>query len=264
MYFRERAIAEQAARAAGAIIRQWYERPLDVRDKGNDNPVTQADLEADRCLHELLCGEFPEDGWLSEESKDSTARLARPRVWIVDPLDGTREFIEHIPELAVAIALVEDGAPVVGVEYNPIRDELFSCARGAGTTLNGRPVRVTECADPRAARVLASRSEIKRGEWKPFEEHVRVVATGSVAYKLACIAAGKAEATFSLTPKHEWDVCAGVALIREAGGVVTDCDGAPLRFNQEKPWLPGLIASGRRLHGPLRELIARIAGENAR
>jgi len=260
MYSRERATAEEAARAAGEIIRRWYERPLEVRDKGNDNPVTQADLEADRCIREIVRGHFPGDGWLSEETADSSERLECRRVWIVDPLDGTKEFIDHIPELAVAIALVEDGKPVVGVEYNPIRDELFSCARGEGTTLNGKAVRVTDCSTPAQARVLASRSEIKRGEWKAFEPHVRVVATGSVAYKLARIAAGEAEATFSLTPKHEWDVCAGVALIEEAGGVVTDCDGAPLRFNQKRPWLPGLIASSRTLYEPLRAVIAAVGG----
>jgi myo-inositol-1(or 4)-monophosphatase len=261
MFARELEVAERAARAAGDIIRRHYEGSIavDYKDKARDNPVTAADNEADACIKAIVRGAFPGDGWLSEETRDSQERLARRRCWIVDPLDGTKEFIQHIPELCVCVAMVEDGEPVVGVEFNPITDDLFAAARGAGLQLNGRPARTSDTAELAGASILASRSEDKRGEWDVFKPRMRVELTGSVAFKLALIAAGRSDGTFSLTPKHEWDVCAGAALLLEGGGRITDCYGTPLRFNQAKPWLPGLIATNAPLYDPIRAVIAELA-----
>ena len=123
---RERDVAVAAAREAGAAIRRYYEGTVEAREKGHDNPVTAADLEANEIIHRHVSTAFPDDGWLSEETADSTDRLAKRRVWIVDPLDGTKEFIQHIPEFCVCIALVEHGRPVVAVEYNPAADRLYT------------------------------------------------------------------------------------------------------------------------------------------
>jgi len=255
MLEREQRIAEEAARAAGEIIRGYYDGKIEVREKSRDNPVTEADLRANECIHARIREAFPDDGWLSEETRDSRERLDRRRVWIVDPLDGTKEFIQHIPELCVCIALVEDGEPTVGVSYNPITKDMFSAARGAGMRCNGKPGRVSEVSELAAARVLASRSEDKRGEWDEFKPKMQVVLTGSVAYKLALIASGRGDATFSLTPKNEWDICSGAALILEAGGRITDRDGKPLVFNREKTLLPGIIATNGALFDTVRSLI---------
>src|SRR5262245_28507550 len=154
---RERAIAERAAREAGAIVRRYYESGVRVSEKGPDNPVTRADLDANACIQALVTTNFPDDGWLSEETADSRDRLGRRRVWVVDPLDGTKEFIQHIPEFCVCIALVEDGRPVVAVEYNPAADRLYAASRGEGTTVNGAPARVSRTARVADAVVLASR-----------------------------------------------------------------------------------------------------------
>ena len=261
MYGRELETAVRAARAAGAIVRDFYEHgvAVDYKDAERDNPVTAADTQADACIRKIVRGAFPADGWLSEETADSRERLTRARVWIVDPLDGTKEFVQHIPELCVCVALVEHGAPVVGVSFNPITNELFAAARGAGLTLNGAPAHTSATADVRQARILASRSEDRRGEWEPFKSRMRVELTGSVAYKLALIAAGRGDGTFSLTPKHEWDICAGAALIEAGGGRITDCDGEPLRFNCERPLLPGLIATNAPLYDQIRAVIADVA-----
>ena len=256
----ELATAEAAARAAGEIIRRFYERPYEVREKSRDNPVTEADLQANECIRRAITGAFPADGWLSEETKDSHERLACRRVWIVDPLDGTKEFIQHIPELCVCIALVEDGVPILGVSYNPITDELFTASRGGGTRCNGELTRVSAVSELSRARVLASRSEAARGEWDPYKSRLQVVLTGSVAYKLALIASGRGDATFSLTPKNEWDICSGAALIQEAGGRITDRNGQPLRFNQPKTLLPGIIATNAALFDAVRALVVETAG----
>jgi len=264
---RERAVAEAAAREAGAIVKHYYEKPIEQvakTDKGagrEENWLTQADSESDEILKTRLLGAFPDDGWLSEETGDSPERLAKRRVWIVDPLDGTREFTLKVPEFCVCVALVEDGRPVVGVEYNPATDQLYSAARGAGTTCNGTRVRVSTIEHVALAQVLASRSEDKRGEWDPFKQYCHVVLTGSVAYKLAEIASGNGDATFTLTPKNEWDICAGTLLVEEAGGTVTGLEGEPLVFNRKSPLRPGMIASNGRLHDGLRQLIAAHGGE---
>jgi myo-inositol-1(or 4)-monophosphatase len=258
MWTHELEVALDAARQAGRIVRGIYERPFEVREKSHDNPVTEADLQANDCIHEHIKAAFPADGWLSEETGDSRERLDRRRVWIIDPLDGTKEFTQHIPEFCICIALVDDGAPVVGVSYNPVTDELFAAARGHGLTVNGVSAHTTATADVAQARVLASRSEDKRGEWDAYKSRMRVELTGSVAFKLALIAAGRADGTFSLTPKHEWDICSGAALLLEGGGRITDCYGQPLRFNQPKPLLPGLIATNAPLFDPIRAVIAEV------
>ncbi len=255
MFVRELSVAVEAARAAGAIVRAWYDGAYTVREKANDSPVTEADIEANQCIQGIIHDAFPDDGWLSEETRDSAERLTKTRVWVVDPLDGTKEFIKRIPEFCVCIALVEHGVPVLGVEYNPVRDELFAGARGSGVTLNGSAVRVSNERNLSTARMLASRSESERGEWDAFQSTLRIELTGSVAYKLALIAAGRGDATFSLTPKNEWDVCAGAALITEAGGRITDRYAQPLRFNRRNTHLPGIIASNGQLHGPIIELL---------
>ncbi len=258
MLDRELDIAIAAATAAGAVIRRYYETPLAVRHKGADNPVTAADVDADRTIRTIVAQAFPDDGWLSEETTDSRERLRRRRVWVVDPLDGTKEFIHHIPEFVVCVALVDAGEPCVAVTYEPIGDRVYAACRGAGTTLNGLPVRVSTTTDLAHARVLASRSEDARGEWTAYKPHCRVELTGSVAFKLARVAAGDGDATFSLTPKNEWDICSGTLLVLEAGGVITDRYGASLRFNQPDPLRSGLIAASKPLFGPLTDLIRRI------
>jgi myo-inositol-1(or 4)-monophosphatase len=169
-------------------------------------------------------------------------------VWIIDPLDGTKEFISEIPEFVVCVALVEDGLPRVAVEYNPVRDELFTAAKGHGAFLNGTAIHVSKQVDLRHAHVLASRSEEARGEWDAYQEKMHVELTGSVAYKFALVASGRFDATFTLTPKNEWDVCAGSLLVAEAGGMVTDPDGRAIRFNNPSTLLPGLVASNQLLH----------------
>jgi myo-inositol-1(or 4)-monophosphatase len=255
---RELEHARAAALEAGEILRRHFrERGYEVGSKGRDNPVTSADLDADAALREHLSSAFPEYGWLSEETADDGLRLSRRRVWIVDPLDGTKEFIKGIPEFVVAIALAEDGVPVLGVSYNPIKRELFWAARGAGCFLDGAPVHVTDAAGLTGAVVLASRSETARGEWRAYQGQIVANPIGSVAYKLALVAAGKADATFTATPKSEWDIASGAALLAEAGGVMTDIHGHPIRFNRKNVKLDGFVAAGPALHAALSRLLIK-------
>ena len=232
----------EALLRTGKVLHDLWQRNLTVEFKQGDDPVTEADLAADALLKEIL--PQPGDGWLSEETADDpSARLGRKRVWIVDPLDGTREYVEGIPEWCVSIGLVEDGVPVAGGIHNPVSKQLVVGAVGHGVTLNGAPVAPRPCKTMRGAEVLASNSEVARGEWDRFEgEPFRVVSVGSVAYKLGLVGAGLTDATWTLVPKHEWDVAGGAALVLAAGGMVYNLDGSPVRFNRECPKLPGFVA----------------------
>lgn len=230
-----------AVRAAGDAIADFRRQGnVTVTVKDNKDVLTQADLLANQILKSRLQETFPQYGWLSEESVDDQDRLQCERVWIVDPIDGTREFIAGVPEYAISAALVENGVPVLACVFNPETDELFSAVRGEGAYLNGSLVRCRQSFSSPLT-LLASRSEYKRGEWDRFQQH-DVKPVGSIAYKLGLVAAGKADATFSLGPKSEWDIAAGTLLVTEAGGMVTDKYRQEFVFNQSKIRVSSIVA----------------------
>ncbi|MBT6413793.1 MAG: 3'(2'),5'-bisphosphate nucleotidase CysQ [Candidatus Marinimicrobia bacterium] len=237
-------LAKDAAIEAGKIILSYYKSDYEIRDKGYHNPVTTADHAADTFLKETLTKDRPEYGWLSEETVDSPDRLSKDRVWVVDPLDGTKEFIEGVPNFVVSVALVEKGFPIVGVLYNPVTKETFTAAKDEGAYLDGELIRCTAKENLNDMVILNSRSETRRGLWSPFDGTFgELRAIGSVAYKLGLTAAGKADIFASLRPKNEWDICAGNCIINEAGGKLIDLHGNPRQYNLEKTLItPGLIA----------------------
>jgi len=199
-----------------------------------------------------------DEGWLSEETVDDLTRLNKHRVWIVDPLDGTKEFIAGIPEWCVSIAFAEAGKIVAAGICNPVTKQVFLSSKERGTTLNGQPVRISIRKTLAGTRILASRSEVGRGEWERFAgEPFTVVPTGSVAYKLALVAAAQADAIISLAPKNEWDIAAGVLLVEAAGGQVTTLDDKPLAFNREHTLVNGAVAANPFLLEQIHKLIAR-------
>jgi len=248
---------EAAMAAVRPVVARYDAGRIAAERKAGGDPVTAADLELDAVLRETLLR--PGEGWLSEETVDDAERLAARWVWIVDPLDGTREFVEGLDEWCISIGLAEDGQAVAGGIWNPMRDELVMGARGLGVRLNGRSVQVRETSGLASATVLASRTEVRRGQWQRFEGGpFTVVAMGSVAYKLARVAAGLDDATFTLVPKNEWDVAAGTALVEAAGGIVRDTEGRVPRFNRARTLLPGLVAAGPGLFDTLTGQIEQV------
>ncbi len=245
---------EGALAAARSIFARFTPGKIETEYKSGLDPVTEADRAVDAALRKELLREG--EGWLSEESVDDLSRLQAKHVWVVDPLDGTREFVDGIPEFCVSVAMVENSRPIAGGICNPATGEVFLGSLDCGVTYNGKPAHASQREDLQGAVILASRSESKRGEWKRFEQApFQVRPMGSVAYKLALVAAGLADATFTLTPKHEWDVAAGAALVESAGGFVMTLDDQPLQCNRRSPWLSGLIAGGASLRRPLRALL---------
>jgi myo-inositol-1(or 4)-monophosphatase len=244
-----------ALEAARTIFERFTAGAVDAEYKLGHDPVTEADRAADAVLRKELLQDG--EGWLSEESVDDLSRLDRSRVWVVDPLDGTREFVAGIPEYCISVAMVQDGVPVAGGICNPASNEIFLGSLETGLTYNGKPAQPSRRTVLEGALLLASRSETKRGEWKRFENaKFKIRPMGSVAYKLALVSAGLADGTFTLTPKNEWDVAAGGALVLSAGGYVGTLDHQPLRCNNRSPLLSGLVACGPGLQNELLALVS--------
>ena len=245
---------QSALHAAHEVFGRFTAGAIEYEFKIGHDPVTEADRALDSVLRKNLLRDG--EGWLSEESVDDPSRLSRGRVWIVDPLDGTREFVAGIPEFCASVALVEDGRPIAGGIYNPATQETFIGSLQTGVTYNGKPVRASQKKTLQGATVLASRSEVKRGEWEAFKgASFQVRPMGSVAYKLALVSAGLADITFTLTPKHEWDVAAGAALVLSGGGFVQTLENSDLKCNNKKPLLSGLLAGGPFLREELVALV---------
>ncbi|MBC8216714.1 MAG: 3'(2'),5'-bisphosphate nucleotidase CysQ [Candidatus Marinimicrobia bacterium] len=237
-------LAVTAAKQAGKVILEYYKADYEIRDKSYHNPVTTADHAANDSINKTLTEARPEFGWFSEETADSPERLDKEFVWIVDPLDGTKEFIEGVPNFVVSIALVKNEEPVVGVLYNPVTEELFTAEKGKGAFLNGESIYCAAKNNIEEMVILNSRSETRRGLWNAYKNtfgELRPI--GSVAYKLGITAAGNVDVFASLRPKNEWDICAGHCIISEAGGVLIDLNGKPVKYNQRKTLItPGLVA----------------------
>jgi myo-inositol-1(or 4)-monophosphatase len=249
---------KNALEAAVESISSFIPGAVAAEFKVGDDPITEADRTANRILRQALRRDG--EGWLSEESFDDSARLGNERIWVVDPLDGTREFVAGIPEWCISVGFVENGRAVAGGICNPATRELFLGAVGQGVTLNGKAVRASKRRGLSEAVVLASRSEVKRGEWDCFRQAPFATRPmGSVAYKLALVAAGLADATWTLAPKNEWDIAAGVALVECAGGFARRIDNSLIRFNQESTRLPGLLACGPYLLEELTSLLGGMA-----
>jgi myo-inositol-1(or 4)-monophosphatase len=245
---------QHALDAAREVFARFTPGEIEAEYKAGHDPVTEADRAIDAVLRQNLLRDG--EGWLSEETADNPSRLDKEKVWIVDPLDGTREFVMGLPEFCVSIGFVENGQPVAGGIYNPATKQSFLGARDTGVLYNGKPSSPSQRTRLEGSLILASRSEVKRGEWRQFESaSFKTQAMGSVAYKLALVSAGLADITFTLTPKNEWDVAAGAALVSAAGGFVCKPDASPLVCNQRNPLLPGLLAGGPYLR---EELLAAV------
>ncbi|WP_455389746.1 3'(2'),5'-bisphosphate nucleotidase CysQ [Petrachloros mirabilis] len=244
----------ETMRQAGARARELAVRGFQVHTKKDHSPVTTADLEVNRMLHEMQQTHFPKDGWLSEESPDDPSRLERPRVWIVDPIDGTKAYVNRLPDYCISVALVERGKPVLAGIYNPSTDEFFTALRGQGLLINGKPVASLLGPDSPLLVMVTSR-EYRNGQWAGLDGLVQCRPMFSIANALALVAAGRIHATITIEQENEWDLAAGVLLIEESGGAIADAAGNPFVFNQEKPRFDGVIAVAAKAGKDLRQLL---------
>jgi myo-inositol-1(or 4)-monophosphatase len=246
------ALLVRAAEDGGRIAMRHFGRAVRHREKpGGAGPVSDADLEIDAALAATLRGARPDYGWLSEETPDTADRLARARVFVLDPLDGTRAFLNGDKGFALALAVVEEGRPLAGVVHAPALGETYAAARGAGATRNGRAIRVSGRQTLADARVLASRGQLEPAHWPGGVPPVRREVRPALARRLCLVAAGRFEAVVTFRPAWEWDIAAGGLIAAEAGATVTDGEGHALAFNAEEPRASGLIAAPPAIHAAL-------------
>jgi myo-inositol-1(or 4)-monophosphatase len=231
-------------RKAGAEALRYAVEGFETIQKPDQSPVTSADLAVNQVLQSRLASAFPQDGWLSEESPDGLDRLQKRRVWVVDPIDGTKAFIKGEPEFCVSVALIEQGQPVVACIFNPSTDELFTATRGGGLDINGTPVIPRSCGEDRHPVVSLSPWERRIGRFTSLETSAKNCPMRSIAWALALTASGRIQAAATLEPENEWDVAAGALLIAEAGGTISDGRGHDLIFNRREPRYSGIIATG--------------------
>ena len=245
------ALLSEAARAAGDIALKFFEGSNRVWDKGVDDPVSEADVAVDRYLREKLRAARPDYGWLSEETEDDPARLSAERVFVVDPIDGTRAFVAGERTWAHSLAVVEAGRPVVGVVYLPARDRLYAATAGGGAALNGEGLAASSLSSADGARVLASRptlaSELWPGGRPEIERHFRP----SLAYRLSLVGEGRFDGMLTLRDSWEWDIAAGALIAAESGATVTDRRGRPLVFNSPEGMTEGVVAAAPGVHADL-------------
>jgi myo-inositol-1(or 4)-monophosphatase len=250
---RELRIVTEAIRTAGAEALRLASQGFEIQIKPDRSPVTSADLAVNGILQGLLLEWFPDDGWLSEESPDDSTRLEKSRVWVVDPIDGTKAFISREPEFCISVALVERGRPVVAAVFNPSTNELFSARRGGGLLLNGEPALCQEHRTDRQPVVALSPWEHDIGRFTSLEAHAATRPMRSIAWALALAASGRIQAVATFESENEWDVAAGTLLIEETGGTMADGSGQHLEFNRPDPRYRGIVATHPACPDPVRQ-----------
>lgn len=241
-----RVATDCAMKAGGEVLRLRREGVRYGRKTGHEL-VSEADLRAGEILRETLTNAFPLDGWLSEEDPDTSHRLGKERVWIVDPIDGTREYLQGVPEYAVSIALVIAGRPALGVVHNPATGELY--AAECLSTGERQPTHPTGVP----FEALVGRGEQRWDDLPPLPEGAETRGVGSVAYRLALLSQGESNAVLTGYGRAEWDVAAGAALCIAAGLRASDIFGEPISYNQPDPHVRGLLAAEPGLHSRLAE-----------
>ncbi len=252
-YTEDLALISGAVREAGRIAKQAFDdNDSKVWDKENDSPVTDADIAVNDYLAKTLMAARPDYGWLSEETKDDHSRHACPRSFVVDPIDGTKAFIDRTPNFAVSVAIIEDGKSIAGALFNPLMDQMFEAYLGGGAKLNGKPLSIPDSDKIEGIRMVGYPRKFRRLGWPDMT--CRVV--NSMAYRMALVASDKADATVAFTPKSDWDLAAAQLIATEAGGLVTNLYGKVPSFDGPSTSGLGVICAGPKLHALL---LARVS-----
>lgn len=250
-------LLETAARQAGDVALSYFGQDPETWFKGNKSPVSEADLAVDRFLADRLRNARPDYGWLSEETVDDPERLNRDRVFIVDPIDGTRAFLAGGSEWTISIAVVEYGRPVAGAVFCPRREEMFVALAGGGAWLNGDRIEVSAQREVTGATLTGPHSIIANRDVKA----AGLIGTDilrSLAYRLATVAAGRVDVGTARGGPSDWDLAAADLLVQEAGGRLTDLSGNSLIYNRARTGHPALIAAPEALIGPARDVLDKL------
>jgi len=247
-----------AVREAGAIARKYFDGNFEKWDKGEDDPVTEADLAIDAFLKQKLGDARPSYGWLSEETQDDPTRLGKNDVWVVDPIDGTRAFIKGRPHFTICVASVKDGIPQASAVYNPITDDLYRAVDGGGAFVNDTPLRVSATPTLDGCKMLGYGNMFKHPAWPRKWPEMDIENRNSVAYRMVLVAAGDFDATLALNWKSEWDLAAADLIVREAGGLCTTYQGDRFTYNNKDTKRRSVVAAGPAIHEEMMDRMAHL------
>ena len=252
------ALLLETVREGGALALSYFHDGVKHWQKGPDDPVSEADHAVDDLLREKLLAARPDYGWLSEETEDDTKRLDCRNVWVVDPIDGTRAFIQQREEFTVCAALVCDGRPLAGAVYNPATEELYEAVLGGGARLNGTPIQVSTASNFEGSRLLTGRHIFKnaRADEKPKDVTIHMV--NSIAYRMCLAAEGRYDACISLSGKCDWDIAAAELILAEAGGVNTNSIGESFQYNRPDTRHRSVISAGPPMHAHILQFLETI------
>lgn len=242
----------ETARNAGAIARDYFHKGnTKAWDKSKNHPVTEADIAVNDYLEEILLVARPDYGWLSEETHDDASRHEKQRSFIIDPIDGTRAFMDGKPHFTICLAVIAGGKAQAGVVYNPITDEMFDAVLGGGARLNTKPIKPGACSTIKNCAMIGYPRKFKKLGWPDMKVSIR----NSMAYRIAMVAAGLRDATVAFTPKSDWDLAAASIIATEAGAIITDIKGQPFHFAKDDVKENGVICASPRLHALLLEQV---------
>ena len=240
---------------AGGIARDLQASDFEKWDKGKGDPVTDVDIAVDQALKEELLAQRPDYGWLSEETEDDPARQAKEKVWIVDPIDGTRALLSGHPHFTICVALIARGRTQCGAVYNPSTEELYEAAHGQGAKRNGVAIAVSDRQQLEGCRMLGDKAMFNHPDWRRPWPPMEIESRSSIALRMAMVATGEWDGCLTLSGKSDWDLAAADLIVKEAGGRVTDHKGERFLYNRASTRQLSLIAAGPHIH---EEILARV------
>ena len=242
------AIAFDAISKAGKIALSFEKEKIHFWNKSVGQPVTHADIEINLFLKKFFEKHTPEFGWLSEESEDDKSRFTKKSFWCVDPIDGTRSYINKRPEYVISIALVSNSTPIFGLIFNPKTNEMFSAEKNFGAFCNKKKIKVSDNIDLNSCKVAISNSELKNIEKILFFKNLKILSMGSIAYKIALVAKGQVDIALSFTKKSDWDLAAASLILEEAGGLISDIENEKINYNTNELNISSVFAANPRIH----------------
>ena len=251
----DRALLAAAAEAGGAVaLARRGDHGRVIEKPGGQGPVSEADLAVNAALKARLLAARPGYGWLSEEDPDGPERLSARRVLVLDPIDGTRAYVEGGADFAISIAVIEGGRPVAGAVHLPAHGLTYAAHPGGGAACNGRGIRASGRARLSGAVAVGPKSQLRPEHWPGGVPAVRTEFRASLAFRLCLVADGHYDMMVTFRRAWEWDIAAGALIAAEAGAVVTDPEGAALPFNVADPRVPGVLVAAPGLHAALLRL----------
>ena len=244
----EHNLVKESILEAGKLALKWFKKDPEQWKKEDGSLVSKADIEINDLLNKLLKNKNPEFGWLSEENEDDKSRLNKKITFVVDPLDGTKAFLEGKKEFSISVAIVKNGLPVSGIVFSPSTDEMFEAEKNKGSWKNNKKVIISNYNRLEKCKMIAFKPMFSHPAWKEPWPKMDVENRNSIAYRMALVASGQYDAMMALNSKNDWDIAAGDLLISEAGGIVTLHTNKKIIYNIENTKKPSVIGTNKAIH----------------